>query len=126
MEIPCKFKRNESLTTFYVTDAPGKAILGLPTCQKLHLIKFNHVISKQEQDYSRDRQTITHKEDLIQQFSEGFDGIDYKITLDPNVPPVVHTPRRVPLSMKDDVKAELDEIEKNNIITKIKEGEATA
>jgi hypothetical protein len=63
----------------------------------------------------------------MQQFPECFDGIgrfegEYKITLDPTVPPEVYPPRRVPLSMKDDIKAELDEMEKNNIITKIKEG----
>ena len=41
------------------------------------------------------------------------------------MPPVVHPPRRVPISMKDVIKAELDEMEKDNIITKIK-GEPTA
>jgi hypothetical protein len=47
VKIPCKFKNNETSATFYVTDAPGSAILGLPTCQKLHLIKLNYEINKQ-------------------------------------------------------------------------------
>ena len=42
VKIPCKFKDNETTTTFYVTDAPGNAILGLPTCKKLQLIKLEY------------------------------------------------------------------------------------
>ena len=49
---------------------------------------------------------------LIQQFPEYFGGIGrfegkQKITLDPNLPAVVHPPRRVPLSMKDHIAAHL-------------------
>ena len=49
--------------------------------------------------------------------------------LDPNIPAVVHTPplplRRVPISLKDDIKRELDEMVNNVIIAKIKEDEPT-
>lgn len=53
-----------------------------------------------------------------------FDGIGkiegkYHITLDSNVTPVVHPPRRVPLTLKDKVKSELDRLMSTNIIAKV-------
>lgn len=68
---------------------------------------------------------IKSKEDLIEQFPDCFDGIGkfqgkYHITTDPSVPPVIHPPRRIPISLKDDIKKELDEMIANDIITKIK------
>ena len=42
------------------------------------------------------------------------------------LPPVVHPPRKVPISMKDEIKDELDNMVKNDIIAKIQEGEPTA
>ncbi|CAB3997499.1 Hypothetical predicted protein [Paramuricea clavata] len=44
----------------------------------------------------------------------------------PSVPPVIHPPRRVPISLKDDIKHELEEMEQLDIITKVREGEPTA
>lgn len=67
--------------------------------QKSNLpLLFNHVINEQVHDPSGVRQTITDKPDLIQQFPERFDGNgrfegEYKITLDLNVPALVHPPR---------------------------------
>ena len=73
---------------------------------------------------------IKSKEDLIEQFPDCFDGIGkfqgkYHITTDPSVPPVIHPPRRIPISLKDDLKKELHEMIANGIITKIKEEEPT-
>jgi len=111
---------------FTLPTPPGNAILGLPTSKELNLIKFNCEIQEHSQQVLKLNKPITGKQDLVGQFPECFDGIgkfegEYHITLDPTVPPVVHLPRRVPLSMKDDINAELDDMVANNIITKIKE-----
>jgi hypothetical protein len=73
---------------------------------------------------------IKSKEDLIDQYPNCFSGIgkfegEYHITTDLSVPPVIHPPRRVPISLKDDIKKALDEMVANGIITKINEGEPT-
>ena len=70
---------------------------------------------------------IKDKQDLIQQYINDigkFQG-EYHITVDPSVPPVIHPPRRVPVSLKDDIKNELDDMVKNGIITKLEEDEPT-
>ena len=48
------------------------------------------------------------------QYPESFDGIgefqgEYHIIVVPSVPPVVHPPRKVPISMKDEIKKELND-----------------
>jgi hypothetical protein len=55
---------------------------------------------------------IKSKEDLIAQNPNCFNGIgkfegEYHITTNPSVPPVIHPPQRVPISLKDDIKKEL-------------------
>ena len=71
------------------------------------------------------------KDDLVSQYPDCFDGIgkfpgQYHITVDQSVPPVVHAQRRVPLSLRDDIKNELTDMESQGIIAKVKEGEPTA
>ena len=48
-----------------------------------------------------------------------FDDFRYHITLDPEVPPVVHAPRRVPTQLKDKLKAELLEMESQGYIARV-------
>ena len=141
--IPCTYGKENTLAPFYVTDIPGPAIIGLPTSTDLNLVQFNCAIQTQHPHMSSDgclraktpeqaKETIPirDKQDLITQYPECFDGIgkfqgEYHITVYPNVPPVIHPPRRVPISLKDDIKSELDDMVKNGIITKLEEGEPT-
>ena len=67
----------------------------------------------------------------MKQYPDCFDGIgkfqgQYHITVDPSVPPVVQAQRCVPLSLRDDIKEELDDMESRGIIAKLKEGEQMA
>ena len=43
----------------------------------------------------------------------------YHITLDPEVSPVVHAPRKVPIEIKDKLQAELNEMQSQGIITRV-------
>ena len=57
---------------------------------------------------------IRNKQTVIAQYPESFDGIDkfqgeYHITVVPSVPLVVHPPRKVPISMKDEIRKELND-----------------
>ncbi|CAI9731719.1 Hypothetical predicted protein [Octopus vulgaris] len=74
----------------------------------------------------KDRPQITNKEKLISMYLECFDDTvrcfvkcRYHITVDPNIKPIVHPPRRVPLELKEKPKTELDRMEKKEIITKV-------
>ena len=141
--IGCEFRGKRSAAQFYITDTPGPAIIGLPTSIDLNLVKLNCALHKQVTSQNETPQAIieTHahqpaskpiqsKEDLIEQYPNCFNGIgkfegEYHITTDPLVPPVIHPPRRIPISLKDDIEKELDEMVSDGIIIKIKEGEPT-
>ena len=133
--IPCEYKGREAVATFYVTKANGPAIIGLPTSLELNLVTLNCSVqqsSPQNVSHTAEQATpIKSKDDLVQRYPDCFDGIgkfqgQYHITIDPSVPPVVHAQRRVPLSLRDDIKEELDDMEACGIIMKIKEGKPIA
>lgn len=61
---------------------------------------------------------------MLSQYAEVLNGNGelpghYTIHTNPEVVPVVHPPRRLPISLQDNVKAELEEMVKNNIITPV-------
>ena len=132
--IPCSYKGENARASFYVTDTPGPAIIGLPTSTDLKLLTLNFCIEENDPTPRNStvskEQPIKDKQDLISQYPECFNGVgkfqgEYHIVLDPNVPAVVHPPRRMPISLKDDIKRELDEMVNSDIITTIREGEPT-
>ena len=122
--LSCTFKGETKVTDFFVTKAPGPAIIGLPSLEEFRIVTLNCEITK---ELPRIKDTA----DLIRQYPECFQGIgkfdgQYHITVDPAVPPVVHPPRRVPFKIKEEIKQELSEIEQQGIITPVREGEPTA
>ena len=139
--IPCTYGKESTLAPFYVTGISGPAIIGLPTSTDLNLLQFNCAIQAQHPhtishgclkdktlEQAKETPSIKDKQGLIKQYPECFNGIgkfqgEYHITVDHNVPPVIHPPRRVLVSPKDDIKSELDDMVKNGIITKLEEGD---
>ena len=131
--IPCSYKGEKARAFFYVTDTPGPAIIGLLTSTDLKLLTLNFSVEENDpaprNNTVSKEQHIKNKQDLSQ-YPECFIGVgkfqgEYHIVLDPNVPAVVHPPRRMPISLKDDIKRELDEMVNSDIITTIREGEPT-
>jgi transposase InsO family protein len=144
IKLPCRYKERKFMCPFYVTDEEGPPILGLRYSKRLGLITINCVI-KTENQKSEVQQTSTSspyippstplakrpeiksKSDLITMYPECFGGIGcfknfkYHITLDPEVKPVIHPPRRVPIEVREKLKAELDEMETSNIIGRVYE-----
>ncbi|XP_020604912.1 uncharacterized protein LOC110043752 [Orbicella faveolata] len=111
------------------------AIIGLPTSLELNLVTLNCSVQRGSPlNANRTCEQVTpikDKDELVKRYPDCFDGVgrfqgQYHITVVPSVPPVVHTQRRMPLSLRDYIKEELDDMESRGIITKIKEGKLTA
>ena len=65
-------------------------------------------------------------EDLVNKYSAVFEGLGclpgaYDIDIDNTVKPVQHTPRRVPVPLKNKLKDKIDELEKTGIIAQVTE-----
>ncbi len=119
IELECQHGDSKWCTEkFYIADTTGPAILGLPSCRTLRMLTFHCAI--------QDMQPINSTEDLIKAYPDQFDGIGhfkgkYHIVLDPEAAPVIHAPRKCPIHMKDEVKAELEKMTKDKIIRKVVE-----
>lgn len=126
-------RRQRLRCSFHVVNTTGPIILGLPTCQSLGLVTLNYSlnIGDAEDDAPPDPQpsykpqgNAAAKTSLLAEFPECFEGIgcfegEYRITLDPTVPPVVHPPRRVPVALQEPLKKELDRLVEAGIIAKV-------
>ena len=133
--IPCEFKGKKSTVQFLVTEVEGPAITGPPTSLELHrLVTLNCAVQKSQVSDAKSTvpaAKLRDKIDLTELYPTCFDGIGkfqgrYHITINPSVPPVVHAQRRVSLILRDDIKAELTDMQSRGIITKVNEGEPTA
>jgi len=104
-------KRKMVPILFIVTEADSMAILGLDTCEKLNLVERIMLVNKENPD-------------IMQEFSDCFGDIGilpkiHHIHANPEIKPVVHPPRRVPVALQQKLKAELDRMEKLNIIERV-------
>ena len=100
----------------------GFMLLRLPTSRELQLVKFHCGISTIQIRYP----TIKDKSDLQQLYPDRFNGVgkfegEYHIVTDPDVPPVVHTPRKCPMHITDDINKELDEMVSLGVIQPVTE-----
>jgi hypothetical protein len=100
----------------------GEPILGKDACTALGLIKRTQNKDVQPVAAEQMKQNTTMK-DLTKQYKDVFTGLgciqsNYKIQLDTKEPPTVDPPRRIPHSLQDSVKRELQRMEEMDVITK--------
>ena len=103
---------------------------GLPTCRAIKLVTLNYAMNigptaerdtnttadvptYTDSNTTRPKGDETAKAHILNEYADVFDGIggfegEYHITLDSTVPPVVHSPRRVPVALREILKEELD------------------
>lgn len=114
----CSHRERQTEADFFVVETQGPAILGLKLCLDLGLVVMNCSV-RENLDCP-----ITDRDHLKTLYPDRFEGIgkfngDYHIVIDRDVAPVVHPARRCPIGIKDDIKAELDEMEKLDVIERV-------
>ena len=115
-------KRDEEFEVdFYVTKKSHVTILGAETCQTMNLLTVNYenVLSLEKKDSNR-TEPLSLKE-VNETFSDLFTGYgklegQLHLKTDPSVEPVRMLLRRIPIAIKEKVRAELDVLVKNKII----------
>ena len=120
ISLPCKDKASSWLQTkFYVVDVAGPAVQGLPTCTKLNIWKLNFSVEQQ-------KKPVYSIKDLLQLYPNQFDHIgnfhmDVKLHLKENVEPYINASRKWPIHLKEKIKIELEKMEQQSIIRRVKE-----
>ena len=103
---------------FYVIDRPTQAILGLKDCERLNLIRrVQHL-----------EQNCSTADDFLKKYSDVFTTSEvgclpglHHIKVDKNAKPVIDSPRRVPATLRQKIKSELDRMESIGVVSPVKE-----
>lgn len=112
-------KQSSTVAEFFVVEGNSSTILGLPTCQALNLVK-------RVDEAKQSPKPIESSKDLLKTFSDVFQGLgalpgEHHIVIDDTVRPVVHAPRRVPVSLEAKLKHTLADMETKGVIRKVDE-----
>ena len=123
--LPCKYEGNATDARFFVAEAAGPAILGLPSSRNLRLVTV-HCSVKTTGVSGATQTPIRTTEDLKKRYPQQFDRIgnfpgEYHIVLKDNPEPVIHAPRKCAINLKDELKDELDGMEQQAVIAKVSE-----
>lgn len=108
VKLQCHLEGQHYTLPFYIVKEDVLPLLGLRACRQLGLISFSndvHQLCPTDDDLSH--QIRTEYSDLFTD-QLGKLPVTYSMTLDPKVRPVVRPAHRIPVAMKDRVKAELD------------------
>ncbi|CAC5373014.1 unnamed protein product [Mytilus coruscus] len=104
--LPVTLKNQKHEVEFYVANTKSQSVLGAATCSEVGLIKRVYTLEAK--------------------YSDLFTGLGclpgiHKIHVDDSSTPVVHPPRKVPVSLKSRIKTELDRMLKLGVIVRHKE-----
>ncbi|KAL3999170.1 nuclear receptor co-repressor 2 [Sarotherodon galilaeus] len=109
-----KYKKKSFVLEFIVVKSETKPILGIQTCEEMGLIKRVMTLNKSDEM------------DIFKEFADVFEGLgclegEHTIQINESVSPKVHPPRKIPVTLREKLKVELDRMEKMEVITKIEE-----
>lgn len=99
---------------FVVIDGLGRPILGRKTAKRLGVLKVGEINSVE-----------TETEDIVKNYTELFEGIgklknyQAKLHIKPDVQPIAQNFRRIPFTLRDKVKKELNKLLEQDIIEKV-------
>ena len=119
-KLKCTRGGSQHTLELLVVDGNLKPLLSAETCKKLQflqvLVNDNHAIHT----VVHDNITASASSDVFQEYSDVFEDIgclegSYHIEIDPTVKPVIYPPRRVPVTLKDPLKKELERMVKNEL-----------
>ena len=126
---------------WYIADTPGPAILGLPSCKRLAVVKMNYAITVIQPDTKPPNlapasmptmvkpastytvaKSIKFTDNLIKEFPDQFTEIGrfpgkYTIQLHHDVHPIIHAPRKCPITLCLKVNEHLNKVECMGVIT---------
>ena len=119
-ETVLKVKHNDSyhILKFQVVDSPNKPLLSAESCEMLGLLQFNLNIPQDVHVVESTPKPSLQR--CLNTFKDVFEGLGHignaTSVIDETVKPVQHTPRRVPVALRDEVNEKLLDLEKISII----------
>ena len=110
--LPVNLKGKFHPVEFHVIEHPATPVIGLQTCNDLNLVKRVSAVDTQRDENSSSDTSNLDVNEILKKYEDAFDGIGclegaYRIKVDSSVTPVVHPPRKIPFTQRENVKEEL-------------------
>ena len=115
--LQCNTGKAQVCLPFYIMKHCSTPILGREACDRMRLVRRVEPLSTK---------SPATKEELIARFPTVFKGLgqfpgEHHIHVDPDVPPVIHGCRKIPLAVMDRLKDTLDELLEAGVIARVTE-----
>ena len=133
--VTVSYKAASRKLQFFVVPGTHQALLSKSACLSMGLIKLVYGVTVENTPEQNDQEPASHQEPasnnrnpdydhLFDEYQDVFQGLgclpgEHTIVVDETVPPVVHPCRKVPFPLYDKLKAELDKLEEQGVITKV-------
>ena len=111
------YKSKSNRLGFYVVDPPTKAILRLKDCELPNLIQRAQEL---ENNFKTENDFLKKYSDVFTSSEIGCLPALHHIEIDKYAKPVIHSPRRVPATLRPRIKAELDRMECIGAVSPVK------
>lgn len=105
-----------------VVQLKAHPLMCLKTCEELGIVKV--LSCDQENIMAVTKKNGLTEKDILEKYSDVFTGLgtlegEYRIVLDPEVQPVIHAARKVPVSLREELKTKLAELEQQGVIARV-------
>lgn len=137
--LQCSHRDKVNRIQFHITEAMGYTMLGLTSSVQLGLVTLNCKKTDKctqcndqseicavhnSQKVTTDNNCGDPKEEILETYADCFQGVglfpgEYHIELRPDAEPVIHPPRRIPESLREPLKTELQRMIDLDIIEKV-------
>ena len=129
VKLPCVHGRHKVELAFHVVRRDVTTLLGLKDSLCLELITLSPDVFEVQTDEPASKPIISSQipEGILMKYSDLFDDavgklpVKYKITVDPDVPPMVRPVRTVPMAVRGKLKEKLDQMVVEGIIAPVSE-----
>ena len=132
-KLKCTRDGSSHVLEFQVVDGEVRPLLSAELCQRLNFLKvlvkdpLHHVdtVTRDSQYTPSTSETIID-DDILTEYADVFEGLGcltdpYHIEIDPTAQPVIHPPRKVPVTLREPLRQELKRMEENNILAPVSE-----
>ena len=120
--LECKYKGKQHLLNFKIVPGSQQPLLSGETCTNMGLITV-HAANSVDIPPSA---AAAVPQDILTEYKDVFEGLgclpgEYHLEVDPNITPVKHTPRRVAIPLKAELKVHIEELERMQVLKKVTE-----
>ena len=131
-KLKCSRDGSSHVLEFQVVDGDVRPLLSAESCQWLNFLKvlvkdpLHHVdtVTRDSQYTPLTSSKTVIDDDILIEYADVFEGLGcitdpYHIEIDPAAQPVIHPPRKVPVTLRDPLRQELKRMEENDILTPV-------